>query len=41
MVWMNSYTGEVVDTLWEVIRNTVENLVYYHFWAPKWERVEG
>lgn len=41
MVWMNSYTGEVVDTLWEAIRNTIENLIYYHFWSPKWERVEG
>ena len=40
MVWMNTYTGEIVDTIWEVIRNTVENLIYFHFWAPKWKRAE-
>lgn len=40
-IWMNTYTGEAVDTLWEAIRNTIENLIYYHFWSPKWERVEG
>lgn len=40
MVWMNTYTGEIVDTIWEVIRNTAENLIHFHFWAPKWERVE-
>ena len=40
MVWMNTYTGEIVDTIWEVISNTVENLIHFHFWAPKWKRVE-
>ena len=40
MVWMNTYTGEIVDTIWEVIRSTVENLIHFHFWAPKWKRVE-
>lgn len=40
MVWMNTYTGEIVDTIWEVIGNTVENLIHFHFWAPKWKRVE-
>ena len=40
MVWMNTYTGEIVDTIWEAIGNTVENLIHFHFWAPKWKRVE-
>lgn len=41
MVWMNCYTGEIADTLWEVIRYTIQNLIHYHFWAPKWARIEG
>ena len=41
MVWMNCYTGEIVDTLREVIRNTIQNLIHYHFWAPTWIRIEG
>jgi hypothetical protein len=40
-MWMNTYTGEVIETLWGAIKITFENLRYYHFWAPKWVKIEG
>ena len=41
MYWMNTKTGEVVDTLKEAIRNTIDNLRYYHIWTLIWVRVKA
>jgi hypothetical protein len=37
--YMNNDTGEVVSSRWEVVRNTISNLIHYHFWSTNWVRI--
>lgn len=37
--YMNNDTGEVVSSRWEVVRNTISNLIHYHFWSTNWVQI--
>lgn len=38
-VWINNETGEIAESRLEVVRNTISNLIHYHFWSTNWERI--
>jgi hypothetical protein len=41
MIWMNTKTGEVADTLKEVVKATIENFRYYKIVTLHWVRIKA
>ena len=39
-VYQNVKTGEIVDTVKEVIYNTIENFIKFHVITLRWVKVE-